>query len=381
MYACGDLNNSNDAYARALDDLESGAQPNMHQITISFGAGELSDESQSDINAVHGLFTAIAAYGVSIFCSSGDEGAYANDEGRVEAIFPASDPVATDVGGTTLSLDTNDNIIAESAWSVTGTKSHDSSGGGISVYFARPSWQVGTGVNTGAMRQVPDVALNGDPDTGYYVYFNGKVEQDGGTSVSTPCWAGLCAMLNQARAAQGLSAISGFNSLVYPLLGTSAFRDITTGSDGIYSATTGYDLLTGIGVPDFALLEQKLVGTSHPTYFSGEASLGQSNYYLKFSNGNVFGYYEYLSTPNYIYHYDMGFEYYIDANDGQGGIYFYDFTSGHFWYTSPTFGFPYVYDFGLKAFLYYYPNANDATRYTSNPRYFYNFSTKQMFTQ
>ena len=382
VYACGDLNYSNDGYSRVLDDLQSGAQPNLHQISISFGAGELTGETQSDVNTVHSLFTAITAYGVSIFCSSGDEGAYGNDAGRIEAIYPASDTMATGVGGTSLGLGADSSVVSEMAWSTSGTRSHDSSGGGISIFFARPSWQVGTGVNTSAMRQVPDVALNGDPDTGYYVYFNGKVEQDGGTSVSTPCWAGMCALINQARAAQGLPAISGFNAAVYPLLGTNAFRDITAGTNRVFSCTTGYDLLTGIGVPNFAALVSKLTNaTAHPAFFSGEVALSQGVYYLKFPNNQIFSYYEYLSDPRYIYHFDLGFEYWFDAGDGQGGIYFYDFASGHFFYTSPTFGFPYLYDFSLQAFLYYYPNSTDSTRYTSNPRYFYNFSTGKTFTQ
>ncbi len=383
VYACGDLDNSNDAYARVLSDLQSGAQTNLHQISLSFGAGEITDETRSDINAVHSLFTSIAAYGVSIFCSAGDEGAYANDEGRIEAIYPASDPVATGVGGTSLLLNPSSTIYSEQGWGTTSTRNHDGGGGGISTYFARPSWQVGTGVRTDQMRQVPDVALDGDPNTGYYVYFNGKVEQDGGTSVGTPCWAGMCALINQARAAKGLPALSRFNAAMYPYLGTGAFRDITAGANVIYSCTEGYDLITGIGVPDFAVLLRQFTNpVAHPAFFSGEFALDQGVYYLKFPDNYIFGYYNYNSSdPHFIYHFDMGFEYWLDSGDGQGGIYFYDFASGHFFYTSPTFAFPYLYDFTLKAFLYYYPNSNDQTRYTSNPRYFYNFSTKQIFTQ
>lgn len=382
VYACANLNNSNDAYARVLSDLQSGAQTNMHQISISFGAGEISDESTSDIKAVHTLFTSIAAYGVSIFCSSGDEGAYANDEGRIEAIYPASDPLATGVGGTSIALNADSTVSTETAWGTLSARTHDGSGGGISTFFARPSWQVGTGVNLSAMRQVPDVALNGDPDTGYYVYFNGKVEQDGGTSVSTPCWAALCALVNQSRAAKGLPPLSGLNAQLYPYLGTSAFRDITDGANIVYSCTPGYDLLTGIGVPDFAVLLRQLVNPAHPSFFSGEFALGQGVYYLKFPNNNIFGYYNYnQNDPHFVYHYDMGFEYWFDSGDGTGGIYFYDFASGHFFYTSPTFSFPYLYDFSLQAFLYYYPNAKDNTHYTTGPRYFYNFTTKQIFSQ
>ena len=339
---------------------------------------------------MHALFTSISAYGVTIFCSSGDEGAYGNADtgGRIEAVYPASDTAAVGVGGTALYLNANSSWQGEDGWSLatTTTRKRDSSGGGVSVYFARPSWQTGNGVNTGAMRQVPDVSLAGDPATGYYVYYNGKVEQDGGTSVGTPAWAGMCALLNQARAAKGLPAISNFNAAVYPLLGTDAFHDVTSGTDGVYSCTAGYDLLTGIGTPNFGTLVQQLTGTTsavHPAFFTGETALSNGVYYLTFpNNGNVFGYYSYLSDQRYIFHQDMGYEYVFDAADGKSGVFLYDFKSGHFFYTSPSFPFPYLYDFSLNAPLFYYPSPNDPQRYNTNGvRYFYNFATGRIITQ
>ncbi|MBE7212737.1 MAG: hypothetical protein INR65_17125 [Gluconacetobacter diazotrophicus] len=118
-----------------------------------------------------------------------------------------------------------------------------------------------------------------------------------------------------------------------------------------------------------------------PSFFDGQVSLGNGVYYLVFPNGNLFGYYSFLSDPNYLYHFDLGYEYVFDANDGQGGVYLYDFGSGHFFYTSPTFPFPYLYDFTLNAVLYYYPSPDVAGHYTSNPRYFYDFGTGTIITQ
>jgi len=94
----------------------------------------------------------------------------------------------------------------------------------------------------------------------------------------------------------------------------------------------------------------------------------------------VFGYYAYLSDPHWIYHFDMGYEYWFDANDGHNGIYFYDFMSTHFFYTSPSFPFPYLYDFSLNTVLYYFPDPHNPGHYTGNPRYFYNFATGQIIT-
>ena len=119
---------------------------------------------------------------------------------------------------------------------------------------------------------------------------------------------------------------------------------------------------------------------THPPFFMGEVPLGNNAYYLQFPNGTPFGYYSYLTDPRFIYHFDMGYEYWFDANDGHRGIYFYDFMSNHFFYTSPSFPFPYVYDFSLNTVLYYYPDTNNPGHYTTNPRYFFNFATGQIIT-
>ncbi len=118
-----------------------------------------------------------------------------------------------------------------------------------------------------------------------------------------------------------------------------------------------------------------------PAFFNGEIPLGNSNFFLRFSTtGNNFGFYSYAFFP-FLYHFDLGFVYFLDANDGARGAYLYDFTSGSFFYTSPSFPFPYLYDFSLNALLYYFPDANNPGRYTSNPRYFYNFATGQVITK
>jgi hypothetical protein len=116
-------------------------------------------------------------------------------------------------------------------------------------------------------------------------------------------------------------------------------------------------------------------------FFTGEIPLGNGVYYLQFPNGTPFGYYSYLADPRWIYHFDMGYEYWFDANDGQNGIYFYDSASNSFFYTSPNFPFPYLYDFSLNTVLYYFPDPNNPGHYTTNPRYFYNFATGQIITR
>jgi hypothetical protein len=118
---------------------------------------------------------------------------------------------------------------------------------------------------------------------------------------------------------------------------------------------------------------------THPAFFAGEAALSNGIYYLAMPNGNVFGYYSYMTDGITIFHQDMGYESMIDANDGVGGIYFYDFTSQDWWYTSRS-QFPYVYDYTRRAWLYYFADTQKPGHYTTNPRYFNNMLNQTIIT-
>lgn len=247
IYA-GDLTDPaviDEAFLRLYADLPS--NPTLHQYSISFGYAE--DEVDQDYLLIESQYVAaLASAGVTVVASSGDLGGYADSAKPLvlQVNYPASDPDVTGVGGTTLRLATDGSVATESAWS--------GSGGGISSYFARPAWQTGTGVSPGTKRLVPDVAAAADPTTGALIYSSGKQYAVGGTSWAAPVWAGLCALMNQSRSAAGLSPLGALNPRLYPLLGTSAFRDITTGSNGSFSALPGYDMCTGLGVPNLAVL-------------------------------------------------------------------------------------------------------------------------------
>jgi kumamolisin len=71
-------------------------------------------------------------------------------------------------------------------------------------------------------------------------------------------WAGICALLNEARAKAKKPALPFLNPLLYPLNGSAAFREITQGSNGHFKAAPGYDQVTGIGVPDVEALIAEL---------------------------------------------------------------------------------------------------------------------------
>jgi sugar lactone lactonase YvrE len=220
------------------------SNPTMHQLCICIGGNEL--EVDKDYLIIEAQYMAnLASAGVSVLSASGDQGA--KTDGVVQVTYPTSDPDVTGVGGTSLDFVSNA-VAAETAWSDSGDGS--SSGGGASVVFSRPSWQVGVGVPAGTMRLVPDVAASADPKFPAAIYYDGSQATVGGTSWAAPIWTGFCALLNQGRS----SPMGLLNPNIYPLNQTSSFRDITSGDNVIYNAGVGYDEVTGLGVPNVTAL-------------------------------------------------------------------------------------------------------------------------------
>jgi kumamolisin len=251
IYATGSLEFT--ALDRALDRIlaDLADHPEMRQVSISLGLGEhYLNGPGGEVAIEHQKFSQLAAAGVNVFVSSGDGGSNPDESGHsptgpTQAEFQASDPYVIAVGGTSVTLDPTGAVAGETGWA--------SSGGGKSMYFPRPPWQSGTGIG-GARRLVPDVSAPADPDEGGLVLLNGHVRQYGGTSWSAPMWAGFCALINEARMKAGKPPLPFLGPLLYPLAGTACFRDIQSGINGVYHATVGYDLVTGLGVPDVAEL-------------------------------------------------------------------------------------------------------------------------------
>ena len=246
VYAAQSLAYSNldTAFQNVISDLQAGV--GIDEVSISLGACETSlpgGQASTDDN----LFATIESLGATVLVSSGDGGSDECGDGSATPSFFSTSPNVTAVGGTTLNLDSNDTITSETGWS--------GSGGGVSTIFATPSWQSGLGYN---MRAVPDVASDADPNTGALVILNGAAQQYGGTSLAAPTWAGLIALANAGRLATGGVSLGALNATLYGLSGTANFNDITSGSNGAYSATTGYDLVTGLGSPGFGSLYQTL---------------------------------------------------------------------------------------------------------------------------
>ncbi len=273
---------------QVLADLPT--QPTLHQLSISYGSDETT--SDRDYIAIEAQYMAnLVSAGVTVFAASGDLGPFGNN-GAVQIDYPASMPDVTAVGGTALTLNPDGTVASETAWgSVASSGASGASGGGISIIFNRPAWQTGAGVPAGTMRLVPDVAAVGDPSTGGLIVLNGRNATIGGTSLATPIWAAWCALINQARANAGKSPLGALNPRLYPLAGTAAFRDITSGGNTLFQAGPGYDLCTGIGVPNvYALMQATLADSFAPVIEvqSGDrfTTTGQAATFYLIATGN-----------------------------------------------------------------------------------------------
>jgi subtilase family serine protease len=288
-----------DTLARVVDDNEASI------VTNSWSDVD-SNESAGSIRAYEAIFKQGAVQGIGFFFSSGDNGDEVGTTGQRQTNYPASDPYATAVGGTSLAVGRRDNYLWEAGWgtnkfqlSKSGTKWEPlgflyGAGGGFSTLFNRPAYQQGVvPAGSPAGRAVPDVGLDGDPTTGMLVgetqTFPDGVYYDeyriGGTSLSSPLMAGVQALATQA---QGHSL--GFaNPRIYDLArsGGEEFTDVTSAHDPdanvrpdyangvnarggiLYSVRTfdddsslktnpGWDDVTGVGSPNSSYFEARV---------------------------------------------------------------------------------------------------------------------------
>ncbi len=217
-------------------------------VSLSWGLCEDWTGSRQ-MKTEHNIWMQAAAQGIVVFVAAGDDGAYdcrGNKKVEYAVDFPSSDPYITAVGGTTLNSN-NGARVSEEAWS--------GSGGGKSNTYKRKSWQTGSGVPSGDERVSSDVSMNADPMTPYSILLDGKWIASGGTSISTPNWAGLWTLSNQAAGRR----IGSGNARIYrmgnsPDYGT-LFYDVTKGDNGDgrgpgYPAGKGWDHPTGWGAPN-----------------------------------------------------------------------------------------------------------------------------------
>ncbi|GCE25530.1 pseudomonapepsin [Dictyobacter alpinus] len=252
----------NDTYNRIVTDNQA------QLVSVSWGQCE-AQSGAAELQTLDGIFKQAAAQGISIFAASGDSGAYDCNDQTLSVDSPAGDPYVTGVGGTNLQLGNGGTYGSESAWSGPNDTQRSpngaGSGGGLSNTFSKPAWQVGPGVDnqySNGMRQVPDVAADADPQSGYAVYCtvaasgcptSGDVTI-GGTSAAAPLWAGSAALINEFLQQHGQQRIGWANPLLYQLANNTQtyapFHDVTSGNNLYYFAAANYDLTTGLGSPD-----------------------------------------------------------------------------------------------------------------------------------
>jgi subtilase family serine protease len=206
-------------------------QPGVSVVSMSFGLPEAPADPSFDP-----VFTTPAGHtGITFVAASGDQG---------QLTYPASSPNVLAVGGTSLTLDSSGNYVSETAWS---------NSSGVSVNEGEPAYQMA--VQSTGKRSTPDVAYNAAPVSGYRVYDSFDSQNPwqlvNGTSAGAPQWAALIAIADQGRALQGLGTLDGASQTLPMLyaMPSTAFHDITAGSNAGYVAGPGYDMVTGLGSP------------------------------------------------------------------------------------------------------------------------------------
>ncbi len=251
-------------------------------VSTSWGECELYSDP-SLIKMEHDLFQQAAAQGQTVLAATGDSGSTdclsngGADKADLAVRDPASQPYVVGVGGTSIGA------TAESVWN----DAAGAGGGGASSVWCMPSYQYRTdipglingnsqpggncigGGQKAYRRQVPDVSADADPSSGYTIYYDGTWTAFGGTSASAPLWAAVAALTdaspfchaygsgNAGVQPAGLYHLAGVaRSYIYGA--GEALGDVTSGSDdytssgytgGLYPATAGYDMATGLGTP------------------------------------------------------------------------------------------------------------------------------------
>lgn len=254
------------------------------------------------------FFQLAALQGQSILAAAGTPGSAAcsGDSNSTPistgVVDPAAQPFVTAVGGTAL-LRNHSSYGYETPWD------KSTAGGGVSRYWTLPNWQHMVGVpdpiysspvpcapftrHSGKYcREVPDVALNADPEHGYWIYCKNGDGCDrnkpwtiaGGTATATSLWAVLTALTNEIYAREGGSRIGFLNPMLYQIGAdavkyASSFHHVVMKTDEIgrhgslqYPATIGYNMATGLGSYNALPLATNLVtlareqATGHALY-------------------------------------------------------------------------------------------------------------------
>jgi hypothetical protein len=250
--------------------------PGVHVVSMSWGTDEINLTPATVASLDMNFKQPSAPRGVTFVASSGDDG------GIYGPSYPAVSPYVLSVGGTGLYLNANSTYKSETAWNL--------SNGGYSVIEPEPGYQFSA--QQSGVRSVPDVGYLADLSAEGPGHSPGVAELDtllvlvgapawieqGGTSAGAPQWSALVSIVNQGRTLRGLPALDGYKDLLpglyniyatspFTLLGNPSknnlyaqdFHQVTIGHNNYYSATAGYNLVTGLGTPNAGNLVAGLV--------------------------------------------------------------------------------------------------------------------------
>jgi subtilase family serine protease len=242
------------------------AQASGDIVSSSIGICE-SPDAQGLATQENGLVQAAAVRGTSIFVAAGDRGAYDclpwGDADTLSADLDGGLPYVTSVGGTTVFMGSGGNYFKETAWGE--PVEQWGGGGGLSIFWQRPDWQQGPGVDnsySNGMRQTPDVSADADGQSGWNVISDGSEHKIGGTSAAAPLWAGITALIDQALQKSHHQTIGFANPGLYWMgqnaatLPAPPYHDVTLGSNLYYPAGKGWDFASGWGSPDVGALAE-----------------------------------------------------------------------------------------------------------------------------
>ncbi len=258
-------------------------------LSSSWGLCE-SEWDTADLNADEELAEQADAQGQTILAAAGDNGSTACSsagapDATLDVLAPAVTPYIVSVGGTEIESSGSEVVWNESDSDL------GAGGGGVSAYWCMPDYQYQPSIpgifspydptnsactdsvdSQGYQREVPDVSANADPYSGYVIYYDGAWEGGwGGTSAATPLWAAIAALTDASPFCSAYdsgpagvlpqalyAAVASDQATIYGGSYPQVIKDITSGNndytpsgyaDGLYPATTGYDLASGLGAP------------------------------------------------------------------------------------------------------------------------------------
>jgi subtilase family serine protease len=252
-----------DAFSRAVGDPRG--LPDV--ISLSYGECAYAENRSAPefTSVINGVLAMIATTGVSSFVAAGDSGSTTCGAaaGTTTLSYPAVSPFVTAVGGTRPTLGSGNTRVSETVWNDSAFGAAAAGGGGMSRLEPRPAYQ--NGVNPENHRAVPDVSALADTVPGWPVVLNATLQTVGGTSGSTPFTAAATALVDTSERTAGRPRVGLANGWFYQAAAVqpSTFFDVTSGDNdiagvGCCQAAVGYDLASGLGVPNWAALPAAL---------------------------------------------------------------------------------------------------------------------------